>query len=524
MPLQIRRGTPAERTGLTTPLAIGELLYTTDGKLYIGDGTSIGPGVPDIAGNVGQGGKGLIVTGFTSEEAQDATAALFNNGTHANITFSYNDSADSLSAVVNLSSYIGNIDVEGTIDADFKGSLFADDSGLLIDAVDRKFFGNLEGNVVGSVIGDIKGSVFGDDSTLLVDAVNSVIPAAVVSGTFTGNVVGNFSGNIITNSINSSDSSNIIIETPTVFENPVTFNSDLNAREITSLRGHVVSINDSADVEDFNFSATRVADDYGTIFNFRRSKGTIGSPTAIAAGDKIATLNFIGHDGNGFSDAGFIEASAGPPVTPGNVPGVLRFVLKASDGLFNEIVRIESFSFQTFGRKSTDFPMRMFNNHDDNPTFSGQSAMYRSRGTFDSPTAVQSGDRIASILFAGHDGSSTTPGLGYGASVQIRAIVDGAVGTNQVPGRLEIATADSSGTMTVRMRLDSDGQTRLDNVRGLTNNYVTFNQMPVLPTYADETAADTAIGGSGNRVNGMMYYNTALGAIRAVVGGSWTSL
>jgi hypothetical protein len=74
------------------------------------------------------------------------------------------------------------------------------------------------------------------------------------------------------------------------------------------------------------------------------------------------------------------------------------------------------------------------------------------------------------------------------------------------------------------MRLDSDAQTRLDNVRGLTNNYVTFNQMPVLPTYADETAADTVIGGSVNRVNGMMYYDTALGKIRAVAGGIWVDL
>jgi hypothetical protein len=37
---------------------------------------------------------------------------------------------------------------------------------------------------------DIKGSVFSDDSTLLVDSVNGIIPAEVVQGTFTGNVKG----------------------------------------------------------------------------------------------------------------------------------------------------------------------------------------------------------------------------------------------------------------------------------------------------------------------------------------------
>ena len=41
MALQIRRGTDAERTGIT-PLA-GELIFTTDTKkLYVGDGTTVG--------------------------------------------------------------------------------------------------------------------------------------------------------------------------------------------------------------------------------------------------------------------------------------------------------------------------------------------------------------------------------------------------------------------------------------------------------------------------------------------------
>ena len=40
--------------------------------------------------------------------------------------------------------------------------------------------GDLTGNVSGNVTGDVKGSVFADDSTLLVDGVNSIIPKAVV--------------------------------------------------------------------------------------------------------------------------------------------------------------------------------------------------------------------------------------------------------------------------------------------------------------------------------------------------------
>ena len=46
---------------------------------------------------------------------------------------------------------------------------------------------------------DLKGSVFADDSTLMVDAVSGIIPAAVVSGTFTGSMVGNVTGNVTGN-------------------------------------------------------------------------------------------------------------------------------------------------------------------------------------------------------------------------------------------------------------------------------------------------------------------------------------
>ena len=50
MALQVRRGTNAERLGIT-PLA-GELIYVTDTKqLYIGDGTTAG-GTTSIAGTI----------------------------------------------------------------------------------------------------------------------------------------------------------------------------------------------------------------------------------------------------------------------------------------------------------------------------------------------------------------------------------------------------------------------------------------------------------------------------------------
>lgn len=59
--------------------------------------------------------------------------------------------------------------VSGTLD--IRGSVFAQDSGIIVDSIDRKFYGDLTGNVRG----DIVGSVFADNSTTLVDAVNGFI-------------------------------------------------------------------------------------------------------------------------------------------------------------------------------------------------------------------------------------------------------------------------------------------------------------------------------------------------------------
>ena len=51
----------------------------------------------------------------------------------------------------------------------------------------------------GNLVGDVKGSVFGDDSTILVDSVNGVIPAANLTGTATITVIGNVTGNLTGN-------------------------------------------------------------------------------------------------------------------------------------------------------------------------------------------------------------------------------------------------------------------------------------------------------------------------------------
>lgn len=143
MPLQIRRGTDAERNAMTTPLATGELLWVTNTKrLFIGDGTTAS-------------GALVPVTGFTAEDAVDAAGAALATGTHNNITFTYGstqDTANRIDAAVDLSAYQGVINADG-----FKGSVFADTSTTMIDSLTATF--NLDGTVGTDIVPNSSGTI-----------------------------------------------------------------------------------------------------------------------------------------------------------------------------------------------------------------------------------------------------------------------------------------------------------------------------------------------------------------------------
>jgi len=70
----------------------------------------------------------------------------------------------------------------GELTGDLTGSVFADDSTLIVDAVNGIVTADVTGNVTGSVTGDLKGSVFADDSTLLVDGVNGKVLSGNLEG------------------------------------------------------------------------------------------------------------------------------------------------------------------------------------------------------------------------------------------------------------------------------------------------------------------------------------------------------
>jgi len=95
MPLQIRRGTTAERLSIT-PL-VGEPVFdTTLGQIFVGDGTTAGGTSPNIDAQ-------------TIEQALDTVGAALVNGVHQNIAFTYGtaqDTANRIDATVSVATLL----------------------------------------------------------------------------------------------------------------------------------------------------------------------------------------------------------------------------------------------------------------------------------------------------------------------------------------------------------------------------------------------------------------------------------
>lgn len=135
MPLRLRRGTDAQRLGITP--AEGELVYTTDTKsVYVGDGSTVGGValttlasgmVGNLAGNVNL--NTFAINGIGTIDIIGNISATGNGEVDGNLTVG------------------GNVTATGEINGNHSGSFFADDSSTIIDGP------------TGTVVGPISNSI-----------------------------------------------------------------------------------------------------------------------------------------------------------------------------------------------------------------------------------------------------------------------------------------------------------------------------------------------------------------------------
>ena len=109
-------------------------------------------------------------------------------------------------------------------------------------------------------------------------------------------------------------------------------------------------------------------------------------------------------------------------------------------------------------------------------TIGGGIVLAHSRnGTQGSHTALQSNDEYGKIRFYGSDGTDFD---GYGAAIV--AHVDGAVGVNSTPGRLEFhTTASGSNNATERLCINSSGYVGVARSTPLANLHVANNELAI---------------------------------------------
>jgi hypothetical protein len=370
MPLQIRRGTEAERQALASTPQVGELIFITDTKqLYVGDGTNL---LRDIT----------PITGYTDENAVDALASVLTASAHSGISFVYNDVANTLVATVsqpsllqNLSlngfditgtgniSITGNLTVAGKLDADFQGTVSGDNSTILVDAVNNKI--NLDGTVKGNIVPDVSeaydiGSSSLKFKDLYLSGTSLYIGAAQVTATgsainlpagSTVNGVTIMSGDesILTDIKGSvfADNSSILVDAVSAsivgnVNNETTTSEDLNAG-VVILSGQGTTgqkaglkivtdgnADDNYDLITINCSQNNVT---GPSLVFERSRDSSGTPVSVNSGDEIMSLSYFAYDTDDASQvAAVIEVKAEGTIASGAVPGNMGFYTANAGG------------------------------------------------------------------------------------------------------------------------------------------------------------------------------------------------
>jgi hypothetical protein len=201
---------------------------------------------------------------------------------------------------------------------------------------------------------------------------------------------------------------------------------------------------------------------------------TLGTHTISALSNVIGAHEFYASDGVNFIPSASIQSTVDATPSVGVVPGNLTFST-APAGTLTERLRIDSSGRLLVGTSSARnigagfqaaigsqlfieqtsaglTPATFALNRND--TNGPRVVLGKSRGTaLGSNTIVQSGDELGRFDFAGADGTDLET-----VAAEIKAVVDGTPGANDMPGRLVFSTtADGASSPTERMRINSAG-------------------------------------------------------------------
>jgi hypothetical protein len=184
--------TVAAGNGISVTTVSGTATVTNDGVRSLQSTTAL-PGGRTT-------GSGINISGSTGDNLRITNTGVIGISNGVGITVS-TDTATGIVTITNAAP-AGNTFAQVEVNGDSANRLVADGTSDVLNITSgqgitlAKTVATDTLTISVNPVFDLQGSVFADDSTLLVDAVSGIIPATVVQGTFTGSVIGNVTGNV----------------------------------------------------------------------------------------------------------------------------------------------------------------------------------------------------------------------------------------------------------------------------------------------------------------------------------------
>ena len=278
--------------------------------------------------------------------------------------------------------------------------------------------------------------------------------------------------------------------------------------------------------------------------NLIRSKGTYSTPTTLADTDSIFEIDFIGHDGTQYTSGSKITSTITGAVSNGYVPGALEFHIadqqildlkpSGTPGVGGTIILRGATAlvsaFDTANAYSFNFT--------------------KSRGDIDTPTTIEDGDKIGTIGWRGHDGST------HLVAAEIDAWAS-SIGSSNIQGLMKFNISDTSSTLVTAMQIDTNKLVTMYGGLTVAGSNVVLDGINILgnaisandsnadlelagggtgtvstahlkttsyfqsAVYADDTARDTAV---ASPAAGMIVFNSTGTKFQGYTGAAWVDL
>lgn len=275
-------------------------------------GSVSNPGQVAVSGNV----NGNVTGDVTGSVKSGNGTVVLDNGT---------DGTDA----VFTGNVIGNL--TGTVTNGVLTTGSYTDPGWIASLNANRLFGTMSGVYVD---GDVTGSVFANDSTMLVDGHYGVLRGLHLGTIDTGDILiernlitGPTNGNLI---LEAQGTGTISLQASTKVENltvvnPFTvFTENANAQSITTYSAFDNAIFD------------------GSSISIARARGTTTSPTALQLGDLVGVISFSGlTGGTTYESAAIISVDVADTVSSGIMPGNLSISVTDSTGNSNIVLTVQ---------------------------------------------------------------------------------------------------------------------------------------------------------------------------------------